>query len=284
MKDARFTKLRDSIYEVLSKGVSPGELSRAIGSSLGDLTKVLEKQLTHKVDAESRELSMSQLGSSCVRKSWMQKHQPEKAERLEPHVRLKFLYGDVVEWLMLLLLRLSGHKVEGCQDEVDIAGVKGHRDAVVDGHLIDIKSANSRGFVKFRDGNLEKDDPFGYLVQLGAYLHASPDIEDKTHASFLAFDKELGHVVVDTYEFSKDKNWEEDVRKLKSVVDDPDKTPPRLPTRPFQGSGNEQLALACSYCAFKQTCFPDMRTFLYSSGPVYLTKVVREPNVQEIKT
>ena len=52
----------------------------------------------------------------------------------------------------------------------------------------------------------------------------------------------------------------------------------------FQASGNQKLGLNCSYCAFKKECWPDLRTFLYANtGPVYLTKVIKEPNVYEVK-
>ena len=47
-------------------------------------------------------------------------------------------------------------------------------------------------------------------------------------------------------------------------------------------SGNIKLATVASYNAFKYTCFPFLRTFLYSDGPRYLTKVVRLPDVPEI--
>jgi len=35
-------------------------------------------------------------------------------------------------------------------------------------------------------------------------------------------------------------------------------------------------------CDFKYTCWPDVRTFLYSGKPRFLTKVVREPKVPEV--
>ena len=44
-------------------------------------------------------------------------------------------------------------------------------------------------------------------------------------------------------------------------------------------SGNMKLGTQCSYCEFKKVCWPDLKTYIYSSGPRYLTKVVREPKV-----
>ena len=43
-----------------------------------------------------------------------------------------------------------------------------------------------------------------------------------------------------------------------------------------------KLAIGCSYCQFKEHCYPDMRVFAYSYGPKYLVDVVKEPKVQEV--
>ena len=47
-------------------------------------------------------------------------------------------------------------------------------------------------------------------------------------------------------------------------------------------SGNRKLAIGCSYCQFRDKCYPNLRTFAYSNGPKYLTKVVKEPFVAEV--
>jgi hypothetical protein len=38
----------------------------------------------------------------------------------------------------------------------------------------------------------------------------------------------------------------------------------------------------CSYCEYKKTCWPEMRTFLYSYGPEFLIKVKNKPKVKEV--
>jgi hypothetical protein len=40
-----------------------------------------------------------------------------------------------------------------------------------------------------------------------------------------------------------------------------------------------KLDTGCSYCPHKFNCWPDLKTYYYSTGPRYLTKVVREPRV-----
>lgn len=48
-------------------------------------------------------------------------------------------------------------------------------------------------------------------------------------------------------------------------------------------NGNMKLPVMCSYCDYKYTCWENLRTFMYSSGPVFLTKVVNQPKVFEME-
>jgi hypothetical protein len=249
---------------------------------------------------------MSNLGTSCDRKLWYSIKHPELAEPLSGPVHFKFLYGDILERVVLGLAEIAGHTVEGEQDELIVEGVKGHRDAVIDGRLIDVKSATTHSFQKFSNHKLRTDDPFGYLTQIGTYLHASqndPLVKDKDKASFVAVDKQLGHIAVDTYEFpsglpavgerdpgtgaehSLEPERASPVVELvlgKKQVLSRDTPPDRAFTDiPDGKSGNRKLGTECSYCPFKHACWPGLRTFNYSNGPTFLTKVEREPNVVE---
>lgn len=47
-------------------------------------------------------------------------------------------------------------------------------------------------------------------------------------------------------------------------------------------SKNKKLCTSCSYCNFKKQCWPEMRTFMYASGPEFLVEVVDVPRVMEI--
>ena len=46
--------------------------------------------------------------------------------------------------------------------------------------------------------------------------------------------------------------------------------------------GNKKLNKNCTYCQFKFKCFDSLRVFKYAKGPVFLSKVVVEPKVEEI--
>jgi hypothetical protein len=229
-------------------------------------------------------LRMSSIGNPCIRKLWLEYHYPERIEQLSPDTRLKFLYGDLTEEFLLFLAELAGHTVEGRQDTQEISGVYGHRDAVIDGVVVDVKSASTYSFNKFA-GHLTRDtDAFGYITQLQSYLHAGQlddKVKDKSRGAFLVCDKTLGHITLDIHPYEP-FDWEKEYEYRKSVVYGPD-----LPVRSFQPvpegkSGNEKLPINCSYCSVKHLCHDNLRTFLYYSGPVYLTKVVREPNVPEV--
>lgn len=235
------------------------------------------------------ELRMSNFGMPD-RKLWYTVNKPELAEPLSAEVRLKFLYGDIIEELMIFLAKQAGHDVKHEQREVELNGIHGHIDAVVDGVVVDFKSAGSRSFSKFAEHRLDYDDPFHYRDQLSLYVQACrdlPDVTVKRQGSFLAVDKELGRFCLDTYTV-KDIDYEqESVRKNRMLREDQPPSRCYSPV-PHGASGNQRLSVECSYCPFKRDCWKDtnqgrgLRTFLYSTGVVHLTHVAREPDVPEI--
>lgn len=250
-----------------------------------ELKKNIGDALINALSTEKRKpgLRMSNAGQPCERKLWYEINETEKGEELRPETRLKFLYGHILEEVLLFLAEVAGHEVTGRQTQLSIEGIKGHRDAVISGTLVDVKSASSFSFKKFATGGLKEDDPFGYLPQIQSYLFASqedPLVTDKSRAAFLVVDKTLGHLTLDVHE-KDEKNYPEIYGKKKEVITGsiPDRA---FESVPFQQGGNEKLGVNCSYCAFSKTCWPEGRTFLYSYGPVTLVKIKKEPNVMEI--
>lgn len=224
----------------------------------------------------SSDLRMSNLGTPCERKLWYRVNAAEKAEPLPNEARMKFLYGDILEELLLFLAKETGHVVEDEQKEVTYEGVTGHIDAIVDGVLIDCKSASTYSFQKFQDGLTPENDAFGYLTQLDLYLNAL----NLPMGGFLVIDKTLGKICLDLH-MRSDKNWPAEIARKKEILAG------SLPSRGFSDepdgkSGNRKLGVACSYCEFKQECWPEIRTFLYSSGPRFLTRVSKTPEVKEV--
>lgn len=229
-------------------------------------------------------LRMSNLGTRCLRKLWYEINKPEAGEELTGDTRLKFLYGDILEELLLFLAKEAGHEVTGEQDTLSINGVDGHRDAVIDGVLVDVKSASSYSYKKFADGTLAQDDAFGYIDQINAYLAASqgdPLVRDKKRAAFLAVDKTLGKMTVMSTP-ANGVNYDKKITEIRHVLSQPDPPARFYSDEPMGQSGNKKLGVACSYCAFKNECWPSLQTFGYSTGPVYLTKIAKEPRVERV--
>ena len=229
-------------------------------------------------------LSLSSLGTPCKRKLWYKINLPGTAESFGPNTLLKFFYGDMIEELVLSLAVAGGHKVEGMQDQLNVHGIKGHRDAVIDGMTIDVKTASPAGFKKFKNGNLRNEDPFGYISQLSSYVYAAKDdplVTDKTRGGFLVIDKVNGDICLDVYDFSEEFDQKEkEVSYLKQMVSS--KEPPERAYEPVDQkadtpNGNKKLPFTCSYCEYKKACYPNLRKFVYANGPLYLTKVVKKP-------
>src|SRR6476469_369576 len=154
-----------------------------------ELSKLVSDRLRRDENEHNR-LRMSNLGKPD-RQIWYDVNWQGEKEPLTPPNLIKFMYGDVLEHLMLLLARQAGHIVEMEQAEVEIDGILGHPDAVIDGVVVDVKSASSWQFNKFKSlDELSKDIWLSaYLQQLAGYVEAiNPDAD----GAFLAIDKTLG--------------------------------------------------------------------------------------------
>lgn len=248
------------------------------------LSKLLQFQLNRK-ESDKNGLTISRLGTHCPKALWHSVHTPELAQPLRPNVKLMFKYGHIIEELAICLAKAAGHTVEGEQDEVSANGVTGHWDAIVDGCVVDFKSANSIGIQKFKDGSLASKDLFGYLEQLDGYLLAGlsdPRVRVKDRGYFLAIDKELGHMVLYEHHFRRD-HIRERIQRCQNIVQLRNAPVCECGTKPFGASGNISLDTRASYSPFKHVCFPGLRTFIYAGDkPVYLAKTVREPEVLEV--
>lgn len=220
----------------------------------------------------------------CPKAFWYSIHHPELAEALPPWVEIKYCYGQIVEDLVLQLAKLTGHNVTGEQDELNVDGIVGHRDAVIDGCLVDVKSMSSRGIEKLETKTLAQDDPFGYLLQLDGYVVGSlsdPLVTVKDKGYIIGVDKTLGHVVLYEHIIRED-TVRERIKYLRGITSCREPPACTCGTEPEGKSGNIKLDMRASYSPFKYACKPYLRSFAYSNGPIHLTKVVREPNVPEI--
>lgn len=274
--------LRDDIYDLfrVPRVVDGGRL-RALSD---DLSSVIARRL-----AEERGpayLRMSNLGKGD-RQLWYEINRPDlKTEELSPQNKIKFLFGDILELLLLYLAEEAGHTVENRQLEVEVEGIKGSIDATIDGVLVDTKSASTPSFKRFERHGLVDDDPFGYQEQLAGYAEGV----QADSAAFLVIDKTLGNIHLD--QFTGEELGAVRIRDraihAKAVVSSLDVPERCYNDEPYGKSGNMVLGTNCSYCPFKKACWADanggigLRTFIYAKGPVHFTQVVKEPDVYEV--
>lgn len=229
-------------------------------------------------------LRLSQMGPKCPCALWHSIHTPELAEAMPPWALIKFQFGHVIERLAISLAKAAGHDVTGEQSELVVDGVVGHRDCVIDGAVVDVKSASSLSFHKFKDGTIKDSDSFGYLDQLDGYAVGSMDdplVTVKDKAYLLAIDKQLGHMCLYEHTVRPD-SIRERIRKYKEIVRLPSPPDCTCGTQPEGKSGNIRLDTVASYNSYKFCCFPKLRIFKYAKGLVYLTHVEKVPDVPEV--
>tara|TARA_B100001250_G_scaffold192781_1_gene165731 strand:- start:2182 stop:3045 length:864 start_codon:yes stop_codon:yes gene_type:complete len=278
--------LVEDIYDKLSV-LGDGEsldVSEEVLDEFGNSMKEALRHWANPTPRDTETLRMSNIGKP-LRQLWYDlKSEGEETQPLEPHLFIRFLYGHILEEVMLFLVKLAGHKVTDEQKEVKVSGVHGHMDCKIDGEVIDIKTASSFAFRKFKNGTLAEDDPFGYLAQLSAYETA-----EKTKAGgFLVLNKESGEITLHRPSFIDKPHARNKIREVKKAIKLDN--PPELCYNPVpEGkAGNMKLPRGCTYCRHKNECHKDandgkgLRVFKYSKGLMYLTKVEKEPNVLEI--
>ena len=226
---------------------------------------------------------MSNVGKPS-RQLWYEKRDPAGRGGIDGPTQIKFLYGHLLEEIVLMLVRMSGHKVTDEQKEVEVKGIVGHMDCKINGEVVDVKTASRFAFNKFKDGRLSQDDPFGYLGQLAGYEAA----EGTDNGGFLVLNKESGELCMYVPDDMDKPNIRTSISKLLPALELD--SPPELCYTPIPDGkkGNMKLPKGCSWCKYKHECYKDandgqgLRTFKYSNGLAYLTEVVVEPKVEEL--
>ena len=279
--------LVSDIYKLMeTKEVAEGVDFDACVEKFGENVKELMRNEFGGKKRDGRKLRMSNIGRDD-RYLWNVYNDVEKADEIQGHTYVKFLYGHLIEEMLLFLTKAAGHEVTDEQKKCEVNGITGSMDCKIDGIVTDVKSVSTYGFRKFKDGTLAYDDPFGYIGQIKGYAYA----EGATKFGWLAMDKQNGHLTYLLYDSEDTQapvhdlisyDIKERIDHVKKLVEQP--TPPDVCYEPIDDgkSGNRKLAVGCSYCAYKKECWPSVRAFAYSTGPRYLVEVHNEPKVQEI--
>jgi len=280
MNEKTIDTLVDDIYDLLDNGKSRPNQEFLFGMAAAIMDSV-RKQLWFSSQEDKRPaLRMSNIGKPCSRALWYEITAKVEGETYSPQTRLKFMFGDIAEALILYLAKEAGHTVEDQQKEIEIDGIKGHLDAVIDGELVDVKSASAYGMRKFKEATLPTDDPFGYISQISGYANAL----GKTSGTFLAFDKSSGELA--TYTHNDLENTSE---RIASVSADMARTEP--PDRAFETvldrkDKRQKLGINCSYCSYKETCWADegLELKFRSGRPVFFVGEAPETEEEDYGT
>jgi len=281
------TLVRDIYDTVVNKEAAEGvDLYDEIEHFGENCKQLMTNLFTEKRDG--RTLRMSNIGRKD-RYLWNSVNNPDVSEELPPNTYVKFMYGHLIEELLLFLTRLSGHEVTDEQKRCEVSGITGSMDCKIDGVVTDVKSVSTFGFKKFKDGSMALDDPFGYVAQIKGYAHSEGG---DSRFGWLAMDKQNGHLTYLMYDTEDTQSFvhptisydiEERIEHIKEVVQQEE--PPEHCYEAVEDGkgGNKKLAVGCSYCSYKKVCWPNVRGFAYANGPRYLVEVVNEPQVPEIE-
>ena len=257
----------------------PDELLNELGQKIARTIKTWSTPQHH----NKFKLRMSNIGRPARQLYYSQKDTQEIKHHAS--TQIKFLYGHIMEDLLIFLTKLSEHAVTDEQKEVLVDGVLGHMDCKIDGEVIDIKTASGFGFKKFKNKTLAEDDPFGYVSQLAGYERA----EVTDNGGFLALNKESGELTLYQPEDLDKPNVNTLISNIESALKG--EAPPDKCYKPIKSGskGNMKLPMGCVYCSHKFVCNADtndgkgLRVFKYAKGLEYMTKVVSLPKVEEIQ-
>ena len=268
--------------EALSNGEALPLTEEEIDRTIAGMREALVSWATPRKRDTDFTVRMSNVGKP-PRQLWYEKRDPKRRGNIDGPTQIKFLYGHLLEEIVLMLVRMAGYPVTDEQKEVTVDGIVGHMDCKINGEVVDVKTASRFAFNKFKEGRLAQDDPFGYLGQLAGYEAA----EGTEAGGFLVLNKESGELCMYVPDDLDKPNIKASISQLLPALELD--VPPAICYAPVPDGkkGNMKLAKGCSWCKYKYECFKDsnggqgLRTFKYSNGYTHLTEVVAEPKVEE---
>ena len=189
--------------------------------------------------------------------------------------KLRNLFGDMIEAVVVMLLRTVKAKIEGVQGEVQLNtqyfDIKGTYDIIIDDKVYDIKSASPFAFEKKFGENgggfhkIAEDDVFGYLSQ--GYLYS--EATGKSFGGWIVVNKATGEILV-TEPPEDDAEYRSQAlakvnENIKALMEDaPFEKCYELEEEVFyrKKTGNKVLSSICSYCPYKHKCWGDNIQYL----------------------
>jgi len=163
-------KTIDTLVQDIYQAISPLTENKQIKVNDEDIDKfgkAMASALKHWATPQPRDTStlrMSNIGKPS-RQLWYDLNAEQAPQQLASSTLIKFLYGHLLEELVLFFVKIAGHEVTSEQKTVEVEGIKGHMDCVIDGEVVDIKTTSGFAFQTFKAGTLTKEDPIVCISQ-----------------------------------------------------------------------------------------------------------------------
>jgi hypothetical protein len=209
-------------------------------------------------------LRMSNIGRPLCQLQ-MEKAGADKARLPYNHI-MKMAIGDAVECIMEIIIRSAGLNVTGGKMKVELTladtVIKGEDDIEIDGKVWDTKTCSPWAFEhKWKKGvsSLKENDGFGYLGQITGYSVG----QGKQPGGWFVVNKSTGEVLAVPADLSGAeqkailKEIEGKVSTLNSDAPFQRCFEPEEETFYRKSTGNKRIPMACTFCDFKKTCWPD---------------------------
>lgn len=234
--------------------------------------RAIVRQLSSEGKDKAFSIRLSQIGKPVCQQQF-EKLGIQGSEE-DYNLPIKFLLGDLVEAILITLLKASGVNVTEEQQEVGlkVAGseIKGTLDIVVDNKVYDIKSCSGYAFEKKFGAGFQQvlaEDAFGYVPQLFAYAEA----KDMKAGGWVVINKETGQVGVcevpvasNAYKKDALALIEKNFKILKDTTDVSQVErcfQPEPETYYGKPTGKLVLNRNCGYCKFKEQCWGDRLSY-----------------------
>jgi hypothetical protein len=202
-------------------------------------------------------------------------------EDAEYNLIMKFLFGDIVEAIAMVVMESAGVNItseqEGVSLEVGGINLKGTLDLTVEEDgveaVYDVKSASPYAFDnKFAEWGgfhaIHEDDAFGYITQGYGYAEA----KGLPFGGWIAINKVDGRwavatppMVDDEYRAEALQTIEGNIKALttdapfKRGYEDEPEIFPKMHKRRGEPTGNRILPKACGWCGHKEKCWTDVK-------------------------
>lgn len=267
--------LLKQIYEFLDLDEDKSIDPIVMGQFMDDTLNGFKRQLMQKRE-DRRTLRLSGIGK-CLRAQAYSILNYDKDLYLSPRTKMTFLFGDMIEAMLIGLANHAGCDIYDQQREVRLHGIKGHIDGKIerDGkeYIVEIKSMSTASFDMFKRNGMTND--FGYVSQANSYAYA----EKCEGIVWLGMNKNTGHLheevrpldvplaiqTIDNIDRLIDCKVPEEFNRKETILETWYKKP----------TGNSKLGFVCSYCDFNKVCFGDV-TSMVRKGKVshYIGPVV----------